>query len=318
MRIKLALAIAAVALALSLAGVPLTQAQVAQITAVYVEDLPLDPEDSFWAQAEKVEVPLAAQQLVYPVTWEVEPRTLRVAAATDGSLLAVYIEWSDPEPNMPVPGGLDVTPDKVAFQLPVRADSLPYICMGTVEDPVAIVLWQAPDTVETLVAGSGYGMRPEEREALGLQSVPTRPVERLPDEAQVWSGEAVYSDGVWRVVLYGPLGSTYPLLPNIKPGSTVSIAFALWEGSRGEIGAQKSTSAWLTLAVESPAAPAQPPETPAPETVTETVERLTEVTRTILGDWSMAALGALIAALVYTIIVMVYYFSRRQPQGAAP
>ncbi len=296
-------------LALALAGIPLTTAQVATIEAALVDEVPLDPRDPYWAETPKVDIALASQQVTYLVPYEVESRTLRVAAATDGSLIAFYLEWEDPSPDVPTAGGLDVFEDKVAIQFPVRADSLPYICMGTVEEPVSIVLWRAPDTAETLVAGSGYGMRPEEREALGLQSVPTSPVELLPPEAQIWRANAVYEDGRWKVVLYRPLGSTHPLVTELSPGMEVSVAFAVWEGSKGEAGSKKSTSAWYTLSI--PEAPA--PEVPAEAvTVTETVETFKTVTETVLGDWGMAALGALLAAMLYTVIVAILYFYQRQ------
>ncbi|MCE4610822.1 MAG: ethylbenzene dehydrogenase-related protein [Desulfurococcales archaeon] len=305
----------AASIAMALAGIPLTQAQVAKIEVGIVDTLPIDPRDPYWAEAPKTEVALASQQLVYPLPTEITSKLLKVAAATDGSLIAFYLEWEDPQPDTPKAGGIDVFEDKVAIQFPVRADSLPYICMGTVEEPVSIVLWKAPDTAETLVAGSGYGLKPEEREALGLHSVPTNPIELLPPDAQVWKANATYEDGKWKVVLYRPLGSPHPLVTSLKPGMEVSVAFAVWDGSKGEIGGKKSTSAWFTLAIPSLAAPAPAEKVTetvtVTETMTQTVERVATARETVLGDWSMAALGALLAALLYTAVLAIVYFSRK-------
>ena len=319
----MALALLAIAAVLGAGGVVLVTAQVADIQAVYVKGpIPLDPSDAFWQQAEKAEIPLVAQRIMYPMSGEEDVRTLRVAAAVDDSgLLAIYIEWDDPTMDVPVPGGLDVYPDMVAVQFPVKPDGLPYICMGTTEQPVSIVLWQAPDTAETLVAGSAYGMSPEQREALGLHSVPTSPIERLPPHAQVWKANAVYQDGKWKVVLYRPMASTHPMVTNFRLGETVSVAFAVWQGSKQETGAMKSTSAWFTMQLAAPAAEAPAPAAPAEEqpapapgeaqtvTVTETVTQTTTVTQE--PETSGAAnilIGGLIAAALYTIALAAYFY----------
>ncbi|WP_232502330.1 ethylbenzene dehydrogenase-related protein [Aeropyrum camini] len=297
------------ALIAGVAGFAVVTAQAPAINAVYVEGaIPLDPEDGFWQQIEKAEVSLVSQNIVYPMTGYEDVRTLRVAAAVSSEgLLAIYLEWDDPTMDVPQPGGIDQYPDKVAVQFPLTTDSLPYICMGTTEQPVSIVLWSSAGKTETLIAGSAYGMDPEHREALGLHSVPTSPIELAPPEAQVWGSSAVYKDGKWMVLLYRPTGSIHELVPTLVPGSETSVAFAVWQGGKAEVGGKKSTSAWFVMKLGMPkAAPGetetvtetQPAET-VYETVTETVAR---------GGLGLALAGFIAGLIVYTVGVAAYVY----------
>ena len=305
-------ALALAAVALGAAGVALVTAQAPEITAAYVEGaIPLDPTDGFWAQAEKTDVPVVAQLLAYPMSQVTDARSLRVAAAVNATHLAIYIEWDDPTMDAPVPGGLDVFPDKVAVQMPLDPGELPYVCMGTTEQPVSIVLWQAPDKAEALIAGSGYGRDAAEREALGLHSKPTSPVERAPEDAQVWRASAVYEGGKWRVVLYRPLSAASSAVTHLAPGASVSVAFAVWQGSNNETGGMKHTSSWYTLKLAAPEAPAPPAaETvTVTETTTETVTTTETTTETVtVGAARNFALGFLAAAALYTVALVVYNF----------
>jgi DMSO reductase family type II enzyme heme b subunit len=274
--VTLQVALLAAALMLAAVGVVLSTAQVPQITSKYVDgSLSLDPSSSFWANAKKAEVPLAAQRIVYPLSEAAQRRLLRVASAYNGTHLAIYIEWEDSSPDTPSPGGLNNFSDMVAVQFPLREGELPYVCMGSVDNPVVIALWRAPNSTETLIAGSGYGRDVKGREALELLKTPSSPIERLPEEAQVWSSAATYSDGKWKVVLYRPLGGAGGL-SSIRPGGSTSVAFARWEGSLAERGGMKSTSSWYTLVLQAPApltttapapAPAAPTPTPSPLSV---------------------------------------------------
>ncbi len=313
----LAALLALAALVMAYTGQVLVSAQVADITAVYVDQVPLDPKADFWAQAEKTEIPLVAQNMVYPMTGDVDQRVVKVAAAVDASgTLAFYLEWSDPTMDVPVAGGLDVYPDKVAMQFPVNQGAMPYICMGTQEEPVSIVLWSAPSKVETLVAGSAYGMQPEEREALGLHSVTTSPIERLPPEYQVWKGKAVYEDGKWKVVLYRPLAAHTPMVPDFTYGAKTSVAFALWQGSNHETGGMKTTSAWFTMQIGEPLQLAAPGEAQQPAageagtvTVTETQVTTTTTTTTVTqGGLANLIIGLFVGAAVATVAAAAYFW----------
>ena len=287
---------------------PLATAQTPELTVRFVNgSLPLDPRSSLWAEMDKAEVTLGSQSIVYPLTPQ-STATVRVAAAYNLSHVAFYVEWDDPTMDVEVPGGIDVFADAVAIQLPVSEGSLPYICMGTVSDPVYIVYWKAPSTVEALVAGSGYGMSPEEREALGLSKTPKSPIEKLPESEQDWLASAVYEEGVWRVVMVRETGSTHPLETSINPGSELSIVLARWDGSSYERGGLKKISGWMGLKVEEPPI--------APEAVTETVtveKPVTFTERVERVPYSVIAIAGL--ALVVAAATIYVMLRRRSPSG---
>lgn len=286
-------------------GIVLVTSQVPEITVKYVEGtLPLDPDAQLWNQLGKVNIPLAGQLLAYPTSSpDITPRELAVTAAYNATHLAIYIEWADATKNVAgAPGDISSFPDAVAVAFPVNPSSLPYICMGDIFNPVHIAYWRAGAGVESLVAGSAYGRKPEEREALGLQSKLTSPIELLPPEAQVWKFGAKYENGSWKVVLMRPLASVHPMIPEIKPGSSVSVAFANWEGSLHERGGSKSTSGWYMLALQP--VTVTMPAAPRPEAVTVTV----------IEGGVPRALGSLViilaAALAIAVLALVIFAAR--------
>ena len=292
------LGIIVAALILALTGVLVVTAQEAVVVVKFVNgSLPADPASSAWPKP--VDVPLTSQTLVYPLPAATESRTVSVSAVYNGTHIAFLLVWSDPTKDVATPGGLDVFPDAVAVQFPVSRAQLPYICMGTVDNPVNIIYWKAGVGVENLVAGAGYGLNPQQREALGLQATSTSPVELLPASAQVVSDVATYKDGKWYVVLIRPLGSVHPLMASLAEG-TFNAAFATWDGAKGERGGLKATSGWVAFRLERPApaqmAPTTQTATQTPvgtQTVTVTTTRLVEMTPT----WAWAVIGVLIAVI---------------------
>lgn len=284
----------AISLLLAFMGVVVVTAQLGVVTVKYIAGpLPADPFSNLWPAP--VEVPLTSQTLVYPLPAATETRSIGVSAVYNGTHIAFLLTWSDNTQDVATPGGLDVFPDAVAVQFPVSKAQLPYICMGTVDNPVNIIYWRAGFGVENLVAGAGYGLNPQQREALGLQATPVSPVELLPASAQVINATAAYKDGKWYVVIIRPLGSVHPLMASLAEG--FSAAFATWDGAKGEIGGLKATSGWVTFQLEKPVAPTAP----ATQTVRETVTVTQTVTATQLVEttptWAWAVIGVLIAVI---------------------
>ncbi|MCE4599781.1 MAG: ethylbenzene dehydrogenase-related protein [Desulfurococcales archaeon] len=295
-------------------GVSLVTAQVTEIKAPYIQEaLPLNPKDPLWGEVELTQVPLVAQLLAYPMSLDTTPRSLKFAIVHNGTHMAFYIEWDDQTMDVEGGGELNKFSDAVAIQFPVQEGELPYICMGDTANPVNIVMWKAGIGAENLVAGSAYGRDAKEREALGLQQVPTSPIEMLPEDAQIWKSQAVYEDGKWRVVLIRPTGSTHPLVPDLRPGDSTSIAFARWEGSKYERGGAKSTSGWYTVKLEQIAVEAVETVTQTQtvtttqtttETVTQTQTQVTTETVTVT-ETTPAVTGAVKGALVGLVIALI-------------
>ncbi len=235
---------------------------------------------------------------LYPLPVATESRTVSVAAVYNGTHIAFLLSWSDATEDVPKAGGLDVFPDAAAIQFPVSRAQLPYICMGTVDNPVNIIYWKAGVGVENMVAGAGYGLNPQQREALGLQATPTSPVEPLPAPAQVVQAYATYGGSKWYVILIRPLGSVHPLMTSLA--EDFSVAFAVWDGARGERGGLKATSGWVQFRLEKVATPVAtvtqtiaPQPTAVTQTVTTTVTTVVETTPT----WAWAVIGVLVALL---------------------
>ncbi len=302
----------AASIALTMMGVLLVTAQVTEVKATYMPGpLPLDPRDPLWGQLDKTQVPLVAQLLTYPMSLDTTPRNIRFTMAHNGTHLAVYIEWDDQSMDVEGVGELEKFSDAVAIQFPVNKGELPYICMGDTANPVNIVMWKAGKGAENLVAGSAYGRDAREREALGLHQVPTSPIESLPKEAQIWKSSAVYENGMWKIVLIRPTGSSHPLVPEIKPGDSTSVVFARWEGSKYERGGAKSTSGWYTVRLEQAAVEAVKTVTQT-QTVTETITQTqtqatteTVTQTTTVTETTPAVTGAVKGALVGLIIALI-------------
>lgn len=71
----------------------------------------------------------------------------------------------------------------------------------------------------------------------------------LSTDRQDGRGRAVWSDGVWSLVLTVPRAQDRF---TFAPGMTIPVAFAAWDGGRGERGGEKAVSTWYFLSLEKP------------------------------------------------------------------
>ena len=71
-------------------------------------------------------------------------------------------------------------------------------------------------------------------------------------EKQVVQGRGLWREGRWRIVLQREMATGDSLDAQFVPGQKVRMAFAVWDGSRGEKGSRKSISecVWLQLEPE--------------------------------------------------------------------
>jgi DMSO reductase family type II enzyme heme b subunit len=64
-------------------------------------------------------------------------------------------------------------------------------------------------------------------------------------------GKAVWKDGVWRVVMKRPLGSTdQENEAKLVPGRVQTISFAVWNGENKERNGQKAVAPWFQLSID--------------------------------------------------------------------
>ncbi len=64
------------------------------------------------------------------------------------------------------------------------------------------------------------------------------------------AGRGVWKSGRWQVVMSRPLEAKEPQDVSFKPGETLSVTFAVWEGSAGDRDGQKNVSVWHELTLE--------------------------------------------------------------------
>lgn len=68
-------------------------------------------------------------------------------------------------------------------------------------------------------------------------------------ERQDASGTGTWQDGVWKVVISVPRSQE---AFTFEAGQTVPVAFAAWDGAKGERGGEKAISTWYFLSLEQP------------------------------------------------------------------
>jgi hypothetical protein len=274
-------------LALSLAlGPSIADAQQKSLTVRFAKDtIPVDPEWSGWKAAPAVAVTLGPQAIAQP--WNLTPSITKVTvkAVHNGGWIAFLLTWKDATKSsvmytdsfrdavaLMVPVGksaaitmgapkervlilhwkadwqedIDKTFQDVAQLYPnAWLDWYPFVAG---EPPYDITAWTNPEARRYLtgwVLGNPRSQPDkrtavEERIAEGFSTLTT-------NERQSALGRGVYANGEWSVVIARPLATGDPNDPVWGPGKSVPVAFAAWDGGKGEIGARKSFSDWITI-----------------------------------------------------------------------
>ena len=194
-----------------------------------------DPANVIWKTAKPLSILLNPTPRIYvmdKVSQSPPPALVRCAEASDGT--AFLLTWKDATKDQPVvhkpsPAGsvagarvvhTDATNrfyDAAAVMVPVNRDPAanPCIQMGEKGGPVDIYFWNAVRG-PAVMSASGRGTT-----ARTGKSFPAR---------------AVYANGEWKVTF------VLPKLPNGSP-----VAFAVWDGSKGQRDGLKYFSLWHTL-----------------------------------------------------------------------
>lgn len=119
------------------------RAQKATLLARQVPQLPTEPDDALWDQAEALEVPLGPQAVVKPRTYEVGVKAVQARALYDGERLGFLLEWGDPTREAGI-GRVDAFRDAVAVQFPADPSrATPFFGMGQQNGPATIYHWKA-------------------------------------------------------------------------------------------------------------------------------------------------------------------------------
>jgi hypothetical protein len=273
----------AVVAALGLAGlmtaggvVPATSADV-DLRAWQSEpsDSLMEPWSGDWSGIKPTTVVLSAQNTTRPFGGG-EVAAVEARAIQDGRRLYVNLEWTDKTEDTTV-NGQTIFADAAAMELPgVPGVSVPSFCMGQVDSTVNIWQWKAawqrdidsgfataqdryPDGFVDTSPLKGDPAFMTAR-AVGnplSQTDHASPVENLvaggfgtltTADMQDVDGHGVWKDGHWRVVFSRSLteSSGYP---SLAVGDVTNIAFAVWDGSKGNRDGLKSVSQFMNLQI---------------------------------------------------------------------
>jgi len=241
-----------------------------------------DPGAGAWDDAQRVLVPLVAQQLVPPFLEKAHVDEIQVRALHNGEQVAFLLEWDDA--NADDLDGIRRYHDAVAVQLPARGGSIPpALTMGAPGTPVHILQWRAtwqrdidsggktgveqiypevvhdvmPDDILPPDAAQLYWVGREAGNPLSQVSR-TTPVEEVVAEgfgsvthlpSQTAVGRGVHEDGRWRVVVAVPSARS-EVADALAPGTSWPVAFAVWLGSEENRGGRKHIADWQTLVLE--------------------------------------------------------------------
>jgi hypothetical protein len=275
------LAFTALVLALASCGRAPTFAP--EVVAVPAATIPSDPADRAWDALPVHRAPMLLQDLVEPRLMTPSTAEVRVRAVSDGTRVAFRIEWDDASKE-DVPGPAKFA-DACAVQLPARTEpDVPAPQMGELGRPVEITQWRAtwqavvdgrPDDIHALYPGAATPHYPfdaaslppgsPDQVAMASRYAPARalgnamagprerPVEDLvaegpgslhPAPKASSEGKGARTPTGWAVVISRPLPA------GLSPGGRTQVAFAVWQGNAGEVGARKMRTAWTPMKLE--------------------------------------------------------------------
>lgn len=251
-----------------------------EVIAISKPAITLDPNDAVWNDVSMHVSKLILQDLVDPRLMEASTQDVSVKAITNGTEIAFRLEWLDGTQNdLPKPQHFM---DGCAVQVPVVIDkNVPAPQMGEIGKTVQISYWRADwqaimdgraDVITSIYPNASVDHYPFEAKSLekdpnaqkemALRYAPARalgnrregpretPVEDLiaegpgtltPNPQTFSNGKGVKTDKGWAVII------TRPVPGGLSAATPSQIAFAVWEGTHGEVGARKMRTGWVPL-----------------------------------------------------------------------
>ena len=224
---------------LSFFNVPLASSAANSVQIVHMaEAVPTDPMSPVWNRAQEAEIPLSSQQIYQPgggTTRAVKVRTLE-----DGQTIAFRVSWADDTRNDTTGSVPSVA---AAIQLPIDPTNLPYQCMGQSNNRVNIWQWKA-----ALEREGGDNLGAQALENAGVRNLTANGICKAVDTAGAEPKVKSFHDGKeWHVVFYRAMAKGGPGTAPLNPGVNSAVAFAVWNGARGEARGMKAVSTWNSL-----------------------------------------------------------------------
>jgi DMSO reductase family type II enzyme heme b subunit len=196
--------------------------------------IPGDPAAEFWRTLAPQNVPLVGQVIIDPRNFNPSIDMVTLRAAWNDTEVAFHLTWDDPSQST-ADAATKAYPDAVSLQFPptvAGGADRPYFLMGSDADAVYLLRWE-----------NGKGAM--EATANG----PTKIAALAGSEA---TGQAVYANGQYRLVIKRPLASKDPTRPTFRPAIFTPVALQAWDGGAGETGTKASVTSWYYLRLEEP------------------------------------------------------------------
>ncbi len=253
---------------------------VPEVVAMSVASLPTAPDDRAWDSAPEHVAKMVPQDLVEPRLLVPTTDEVRVRALTNGREVVFRLEWADATKD-DVPASSRMV-DACAVQIPeALAADPPAPQMGEDGRIVEVTYWRADwqasvdgrgDTIRDFHPNASIDHYPFEagslepgsaaQQEMARRYAPARalgnvragpretPVEDLvaagpgtlePGPSRGSNGRGVHGRNGWSVVI----SRSWPA--GVGPGQRTHIAFAVWQGSEGEVGARKMRTGWIPL-----------------------------------------------------------------------
>ncbi len=228
----------------------------------------LDTDAAAWSDASQIEIPLTAQQVVWPFGGTVP--TLKASALHSEGMIYVRLEWQDATRDDDV-ASVDSFVDAAAIEFPATAaTSVPALCMGQADGGVNIWQWRAgaadgrPNNITELSENGYVDLYPSEDDlyfpARAAGNVVSQPhvIQDLvatgfgtidAAEDQELQGAATWDGERWSVVFARQLTSGAEEKISLGEGVSTDVAFAVWDGHEQERNGSKSISAFVSLQV---------------------------------------------------------------------
>lgn len=254
-----------------------------EVVAVPATEVALDPNARVWDNAPEHLAKLILQDLVEPRLMKPSTPDVRVRAVTDGSDIAFRLQWLDPSRNDLPDSGRFV--DACAVQLPRKIErEAPDPQMGQAGRTVEITFWRAdwqawvdgrPDSIQSIHPNAAVDHYPFQAQSLEEGSDTQKQMARryMPSEAlgnrrsgrrespvedmvaegpgtltraekTTSKGKGLRTKDGWMVVL------SRRVPEGLVPRARTQIAFAVWEGSHGEVGSRKMRTGWIPLLMQ--------------------------------------------------------------------
>lgn len=275
-----------------------------------------------WQSILPVFLPTTSQQSTPPMGGGAIER-IGVRAVHFADRIYVMMEWSDRTPDMYSFHHESFT-DAAAIQFPAAAGSeVPAICMGQADQAVNIWQWRADQqNLPLALPENGYvDSYPSTDDLYFTARAAENPLSQTESRSAISNlvaggfgtleasahadlvGDAVHMDGRWMVVFSRSLETTAEMQPNLG-SDPIDVAFAVWDGSKGERNGIKSVSSFIRLQVT----PEDPPR------------RAVEAT----GDWPAYAPSnpmlpisiGFVALLVVAVVVLWRYMRTDEKESA--